>query len=488
MFIANSNLILLLDSFSKNDIKEFRKMIICNFFSRGRNYLSLFNQLLKFKKKGFSNLTPQKLYSKLYPGKNFSMQTLNNRFSELFKLAEEYLIHRTLKENIAEKNKLLLLAYHNNMLDKLFQRQFKKSRSFINTTPESDSKYFDIIFLSKMNISYAHEQVISEKTFKYYFEQSEYMAAMFLKNMFEFGFEFKQQEQTNRKYEFNLVQEILDRLEVDDALIKNLLKSNSKIFKILVMEYFFYDIFKNPENEKNYFEARRIFEELKATLDENYSTELYKKMTNYCIMRQNQGIKKFQPELFKLYNEKLKLGIYLDNKKVFPSTTFRNYVLIGIILKKLKWTENFINKYSNELPEENRDDEIKLSYSKLFFSDKNYVRSLQYLKGFKGLNYLHYCDSSILKLCTFYETKNFEEAFSGIDKFRHYLRNHNEIPKIHKEYCLNFLKIYQLLIKITTGVDKKELYVIENLIKEIRPVSRESWLEEKIKELGKGNY
>ncbi len=72
-----------------------------------------------------------------------------------------------------------------------------------------------------------------------------------------------------------------------------------------------------------------------------------------------------------------------------------------------------------------------------------------------------------------------------MDKFRHYIRNHNEIPKIHKEYALNFLKIYKMLINIKTGVDGTDLFQIENSMKKIKLKSRESWLMEKIKELRK---
>ena len=56
----------------------------------------------------------------------------------------------------------------------------------------------------------------------------------------------------------------------------------------------------------------------------------------------------------------------------------------------------------------------------LFFSYGKYERSLKYLKGFKGLNYLHYSDSTILKLCNYYEMESYEEAISEIDKLRQY--------------------------------------------------------------------
>ena len=86
MNLTNSKLISLLDSFSEKDIKGFRKFISSDFFSGGRNYLIILNHLLKFKKKGLDKITPQILHSKLYAKKQYSIPTLNNRFSELFKL------------------------------------------------------------------------------------------------------------------------------------------------------------------------------------------------------------------------------------------------------------------------------------------------------------------------------------------------------------------------------------------------------------------
>jgi hypothetical protein len=485
MKIADFKLFQLMDSFSERETKEFRKLVSSGFFSGGRNYIHILNKLLKFRKSGMEKLTPQLLYKKLYPGSRFSLQTLNNRFSELFKLGEEFLIYKTLRENSTEKDRILLLAYHNNKSKKLFLNRLSRAKKTLDDMPESDSKYLYLSNLDRLSISFSKDPVISENTYRQYFQNSQNFTALLLKSLFDFGFEFLQQEQTNRSFEFNLVNEIISRLEMDDVLIKKLFKSNIKIFKIVVLEYYLFNIFKNPENEKNYYEARKLFADLKSSMEDNYKTEAYKKMTNYCILRQNQGVKTFNIELFNLYNEMLKQKIYLDHKNEFSQTTFRNYVLIGIILRKIKWTENFIKKHSVELPEEIRKDEINLSYSKLFFSLKNYEKSLQYISGLKNLNTLHYSDSAILKLCNYYETGKFEEAYSETDKFRHYIRNHIEMPKIHKEYALNFLKIYKMLLKIKTGVNKKDLYQTEDAMKKLKLKSRASWLTEKISELQK---
>ena len=175
------------------------------------------------------------------------------------------------------------------------------------------------------------------------------MAVLFLKNLFLFGIEFIQQEQTHRKYEFNISLELLERLDIDESFLKKLDRSGKNIFKIPSMLFRFYDIFRNPDNEMNYFKGRKIFTELKNSLEKDDIREMYKLMTSYCILRLNQGNVKFRTELFELYNEILKGKFYFDINNVFPSNTFRNYVLIGIFLKKKKWTEDFIRKYSPHL-------------------------------------------------------------------------------------------------------------------------------------------
>jgi len=486
MKITENKLISLFDSFSDKDIKEFRKVISSVYFNRGRKYTSLFRVLMNYRKSGFKGITLSKIYSKLYPGKAFNIQTLDNRFSELYKLAEEYLINKTLKEDTFEKNRILLKAYHNLKTGRHFNSQYRKSKNYLNSFPESDTKFLNNITLERLNIANSREHKIPENLFRKYFEHSEIMAVLFLKNLFLFGIEFIQQEQTHRKYEFNISLELLDRFNIDDVFLKKLDKTGLNIFKIPAMLFYFYDIFKNPENEFNYFKGRKLFNELKNngnSLEEDDITEYYKLMTSYCILRHNQGQNKFGPELFDLYGEILQGGFYLDRKGVFPAKTFRNYVLTGIILNKKKWTENFIKKYSVYLPEESSEDEIKISYSKLFFSYGKYERSLKYLKGFKGLNYLHYSDSTILKLCNYYEMESYEEAISEIDKFRHYLRNHKGIPDIHGTYYKNYLKIYTYLLKIRTSADKINTGELQILFKKNKPVSKESWLGKKISEL-----
>ena len=202
------------------------------------------------------------------------------------------------------------------------------------------------------------------------------------------------------------------------------------------------------------------------------------------MRKQNKGSKKFQQELFDLYNEKLSQGLYSDlQNPIYVLNNFRDYVYIGLALKKYKWVEDFISKYSKELPAEFRDDEVNLSYAKLYIAYRHFEKSLSNLKEIRTVNYLLYLDSSVFKLCCYYELGKLEEAFLEIDKIRHYLRNHKEIPDVHKEPGLHFVRIYQKLLKANSMPEKTEAGYLEKEVMRIMSISRKDWLVEKIAEL-----
>jgi hypothetical protein len=186
-----------------------------------------------------------------------------------------------------------------------------------------------------------------------------------------------------------------------------------------------------------------------------------------------------------LYNEKLSQGLFADLQKgIYLSNNFRDYVYIGLAIKKPEWVVDLVNKYYNELPEEFREDEIKLYFAKLDISKNNYEKSLLNLNDIKDTNYLVYMDSSTLKLCCYYELGMYEEAYLELDKLKHYIRNHKEIPKVHYSFNAVFIQIYHKLLKIVTEPHKeKDIGYLEKELYSLGVVTKKEWLLEKILEI-----
>lgn len=476
----NKKLLFLLKSFSDKELKEFKKLVSSPLYTERKNYVYIVNELVKMTGRDSRKFSLQEFYSKIYPGKRFSPQTVKNRLSELFKLAEEFLIYRNLNKRVIEKEKILLNEYLENKMISLFESKYKKTRRQLESLPDSEDKFRNISFLNGVNLSLLNQKTKLEKMYKQHYEHSIYSVCVFLIEIFEKGIDFIKQEYNGRKIESNVIVEMLKGLKIEELMI-SFRKSHLKICRVTGMHYYLYKAFENPNDEKNYFNAKKMFSEDINFFSSEYKDKIYKLMVEYCLIRQNSGIKNFQYELFDIYNEKLKQGLHSEfGAKEFPANSFRDYVFIGIELKKFKWVDSFITKYAKELPEEIRDDEVNLSHAKLHFALKNFDKTILFLNKIKGLNYLHYTDASVLKMCCHYENNRIEESFYEIDKFKHYLRNHKEIPDIHKEPNLNFVKIYQMLVSNKSKTNCNDLGFLKEKIVSLRFISKGAWLVEKV--------
>ena len=481
MALGSHKLFQLLENFSPEELKDFRKFISSPVYSSGRNYLPLLDELLKARSKKDS--TAVGIHNKIYPGKKYSSQTQKNRFSELFRLGEEFLIFRSLSEESIERDKALLRTLTERKLGKFFDNRFKKTIAKLDTEADDETKFKNIVDLQTINITNLIAENNFEKYFPAYYENTFYETCLTFINMFQAGIEFRQQSYLNRDYEFNIVVEMLQKINFKEVTEKAKNK-DTIIYKLALMYYHLYKSFENIENEGDYFEARRIFNDLKIHLSDSLKLRVYLTCIYYSTHRQNMGLKKFKDELFRLYNEKLESGFYSDfSENIYPLNNFRDYVFIGIEVKQKEWVIDFINKYSKYLPDTVRDNEIGLSFSKVSFASGNFEDSLRQIEGIKPTNFLHYFDSSMLKLCNYYELDMIEEAYSEIDKFKHYIRSHNEIPKVHKNNSLNFTRFYPLLLKAKTNPDFDEVGALKSKLKSYPSILKRPWLNTKILEL-----
>lgn len=481
----NNKLLFFIRSLTESELNEFRKFIISPLYTSGRNYDTLLNEIIKFNSKESSRLTVQDLYSKLYPGKTFNPQTIKNRFSELLKLGEEFLVYRKIQDSPAEKDKLLLSSYLDRKMYKFLDSKLQKEISELISAPDDLKKFENLFSLQEMSIKSLGEKKKFDAYFQKFFENSLLSTSIFLNNLFTNGIEFKLQENLNKKFEFNLVLDILKEMKLS-RVIKKCKESDLRILKIVSMNYYLYKSYEDKNNESYYFEARKIFHELKDSFSDEYKLELYMIFIYYCTRKQNQGIKKYYNELFKLFNEKLDSGFYHDfTQHLYPLNSFRDYVFVGIEINKLSWVEDFLIKYSDFLPDDIRKNETDIAYAKLFCARKMFQNALDRISAIKPSNFLHYIDVSIIKLNSYYELGEFEEAFTLIDRISHYLRNHKEIPKAHRASFSGFVKFMHLLLNAATDPKKKDQGFLFTELNNYKMISKRGWLSEKITELNK---
>lgn len=478
----NNKLIKFIRTLSDKEILEFRKFLASPFFTNGRNYIPFLDEVLKIsalpaKKEKLNKANP------FIKKKNLSDQTLRNRYSELFKLGEEFLIYNKLKEDKSEKNRILANSLIDKKLYSFFNLVNQETNKHLSLKKFTIKKYQDISFFSQLNFIFLHDNNKHEEYYKEYYDNSKVTLCLNILSLLELGLEFSHQEFNNVKFSPNYIFHFLNKLEIND-IINKFSKSDSVIEKVTSMYYKLYKAFENEDNEEYYFQSHKIFTKISNELNDDYKVIIYSHMINYCIRKQHKGNTKFITELFRLYNEKLEQGLISDFKNYHHLfNQFRDYIFIGILLKEYKWVEKFIESYSGELPLEIRENEKNSSLGYLHFSRKNYSKSLSYLINIKPSHYITYLDSSTIKLCNYFELKKYEDAFLELDNLRHYLKNHEEIPEMFKNNSNNFITYYQKLLKYKTDIEKPESKILKKNLTSITNIARKNWLLEKINEI-----
>src|SRR4030095_1577494 len=124
--MKDSKLVYIFKSFTAEEMKSFQKFIISPYFSKERDINSLFGIIKKnYPSFDSDELERENMFAKLFPGEEFSETKLKNMISVLSGLAEDFLVHNSLKLDPIFSQKILAKEYLERNNDKLFLSTIK---------------------------------------------------------------------------------------------------------------------------------------------------------------------------------------------------------------------------------------------------------------------------------------------------------------------------------------------------------------------------
>ncbi len=130
----NLKLINILRTFSKNEMKEFEKFISSPFFNRGRNYIPFFNQLKKFYPKfEDEKMTPEYIYSKIYPGKKYNKQIIWNMSSSVLAMCEDFLMYVSLRRDKFGRERQVAEEFLERRLSSYYKKKLNEMESALDS-------------------------------------------------------------------------------------------------------------------------------------------------------------------------------------------------------------------------------------------------------------------------------------------------------------------------------------------------------------------
>ncbi len=476
----NNNLIVLLRTFTKKEIREFRDFLASSFYNKRKAVTKLYELLIKYHPEyEESNVSKEKIFANLFPGKKYGDNSLRVLIHYLTDLAVKFLTLKRFESSEVDYSLQLQNMLFERGHSKLFEKSLINARNILESmSTNAEDYYFNKYRLInqmtyyRFAYNYAYtDRILSEPDWE---NVSGVLTDYFvLKSMIMYLNTLNMEKLYNKKFEYGTLQSIIEKTDPSDF------EGNP------VMNMYFCMVrMKTDIKHESYFEKlKEILLKSKKVINKYDLTGAFIQMEFYCNERINEGKLIYERELFELYKQELSEKTYLMNDDTISPVFYRNVVSSGLQLKEFKWVKDFIYSYKPELNRKYRDNYFYYSLALYEFNKKNFGYSLELLAKIKYDEVYMKLNSKILHLQLLYESGFEDTLTSSIGNFRHFLNNDKLIPEAKKIQLYNF---HKFLSRLTSDSIKKSTserdQLFNNISKETSLINKE-WLLEKVKRL-----
>lgn len=483
--MQNSRLAEILATFSRDELKDFGKFLQSPFVKTRRNVMPLF-ELLKSAHPDFGKLDDRKkLFGKLFPGEKFSEKKLVNLTSDLTKEAENFLKHVALENSETDSLLHLSKGYYDkkllshsmrvlNAFEKKLQPGFSPGKDYYAKLRQSE--FLKGAYFTQKN---DFEGLIETK--KRYFEAS---AVQFIFDYIQLLSSVETILTTYGKPLGNRFIESVFRLVDIDKLFAEIDKSNISHKYLIALHYYYLKTITEPENKDHYYRLRNEFYGNMDKLDREERYIIFNQLSNYCLDEVSRKNELFFVEALDVCRKMIESRSYSFSENEFMQVmTYRNIIFLSNAVKDDKWFEYFVENHGELLSPEYREDMKNFALGNLWFLRKEFEKSLVSISKIQNEFFLFKSDLRNILLKIYYELGYYEQAYSLIDSYKHFLSGTKEISKEYKVQYEAFIKRYVQLLKIKSGKSRDLPAIIrKELSRETRIVNR-NWLIEKADEL-----
>lgn len=484
--MVNSKVAKILRLLSKDELKSFEKFIQSSYFSIGRNTAGFFSELKKHYPDFNSPLMEkEKIFQTLFPDEKYNEKKIKNLSSDLIRHSEQFLIYEYLKNEDAESKRILALQYKAKKSRKFFFKTLNTLDNILSTKEFNSIDSFRMEEeVERLNAEYYMDQQDFDSYIRSWQKYSEHLTASFLIRYFrKLRDKFILSEGYNAEFQNPLFDSISESIDFE-KMMSFLRKKKYDNLWLIEIYYCIYKCTYDVRDDKHFIQLKKTFY---ANID-NFSrlekTYIFNDMIDYWVMRKEIFHKNFQEEIFDLYKDQLKNNAYQrDNEKYMSIVLYRNIMIEALSLGKFEWLTEFVEKYSSALDPEYRDNMMYLAKANLCFENGRFEEALEYVGKVQYDFFMYKLDIKNLTLRIFYELELYEQAYSLLDAYRHFLSNTDEIAPAFKVLHNNFLHFYSKLLKIKSmGIDEDTgLYIRE--MNKIEIFASKKWLLKKAKEL-----
>ncbi len=476
--IKKNKLIIVLSSFSKEELKQFKKFVYSPFHNENNQVRRLLDYLIKwypnFEQK---RITYKQIFKAIKPDSVDEKRFVIRLCSRLFKCIEDYLaindkqLTPLEKQARAIENSLRLLRYYNdNHQVGLFKQTLKRLDKFLEEYPYKNERYFNFkhlkevqycTFLSAHGESGTGDinlQEINNGLDEYYFFYKLKVFSLMINRQQVVPFPY-------RKTLFDLI-----------TSYDLTSKEHNPVFEIWCKVI---EVLETPDNKTNYEKLKILLKENNHLLAPDDARTIHIYLEN-ILLNLPAGSDAYYSEYFKLYEQQLKMGLVYVNGLIAP-VVFKNLFLVALRLKKLDWAYQFLENHKDKIAPDylEKEDIYTLCLASYNFELKQFEETLSLLNQIGFISVHSKIQEKRVRLKVYYELELFLPLEGLINSFRKFLSENKS--KIHPYHIEANRKFINLVFALSASyVKTAKIHSLKTQIVETKTLPDRTWLLEKV--------
>ncbi len=479
--MLNSQLIEILKTFSRDELSEFGDMVCSPYFNKKSAVTKFWKEINKYAPDLISeNLSREKIYTKVFPGKEFNYGTMKNLVHDLTRLAEKFIEIKNYDKKGAEQNLNLLEGFLERGLNNYFEKNVASLEAKLEnkkgTRGYHQSRY--LIELLKQNcLIQQNKHYLTIDNIK---SANEYLTMGYFIDVFDNNYNslFLQNELSGINQNL-FIKKVLGFFDNDPVEMDFRVKIYYNAFMLV-----------SDGDPKYFYQLRELFERNIKNLSEVQKYNFCVALANYSAIKNSAGISEFSKSEHEIYRYMIDNQIYgIDNVKNMDGAFYVNVAATALKADELKWALSFIEKFKGMLAEDVRENYYFHAMIEYNLKLKNFSEALAYLSKIKHTNYADKLNIKKWDLIIAYELGHFEELRYLIDSTKHFVKNDTKLSSLGKDRLYRFTSIVAKLVYMneikSNQRSKNDIHMLQEEINKL-DTSHKSWLLEKISEMKKG--
>ncbi len=470
--MENSNLVVILRTFSATEARKFRKWLLSPVHNQREDILQLYDYLMTNNHlEQEKYLQKERLFARLFPSEPHDDARLRQVVHFLLKAVEEFLTYEESQADEVRRRLDLARVYRQRQLDKLYQKAIRQAEELQETAPHRNAYFLrNAYLLQREQYAFLSEKQKQRAMPLNLTEMSEALDRSFVADKLRQAcLMLAHQTVYKAEYDIKLLQEVLQYVDQKQWLGE----------PAIGIYYYGYKSITERDQPAHFDQLKQLILDFGHQFPPSEARDIYLMAINYCIARMNAGAEDFIREAFELYRKGFEERILIENETI-SRWTFLNVVMIALSLSEFEWVESFIESYQHYLEEIHKDNFVHFSRALLLYEKRDYGQAMLLLNTADYDDMLINLRSKALLMKMFYEQDMLDSLESLLEATRTYMTR-KKVMAYHKAFFSNVVHLTRRLLRINPyDAEQKTKLKEEILIANPLTPKERNWLLEQL--------